>query len=217
MFLGRFALAAAILLVGIPVEGSWEVEQGSKGNELLLKVKNFSDQALMNVSVEIEESPQWAHFEAGGPTAIDTLGPEEAKNIVIPFDVSERVPPRVVGNVRLLVMASEASWIKEIQLVVLPASIPPRTTTLLQNSPNPLHRSTAICYHLAQPARVTLKLYTLAGRLVKTLVNEDKLPGRYEVLWTGKDGVNEMLPDGTYLCRLDADGVTCTKKLILLR
>jgi len=60
--------------------------------------------------------------------------------------------------------------------------------------------------------RVRLAVYDLLGREVALLVNEQKLPGSYEVRFDAAD-----LPSGVYLCRMTAGEFSATTKLVLMR
>jgi photosystem II stability/assembly factor-like uncharacterized protein len=88
---------------------------------------------------------------------------------------------------------------------------------LSQNYPNPFNPETKIRYQLAKPDRVALKIYNMLGQEVRTLINELKPAGAYEVLWDGKDNAGHQMPSGTYLYRLTAEGLTQTKKMLLLK
>ena len=213
----QFVLAGAILLFSFSIAFCWEVEQGSRGNELLLEVKNSSNQPLPGVSVKVDESPQWVHFGAKELRVAQVLKPKETRTVKFLFDVSEEVASETKGKVELLVEGAGANWRKEILLTVLPATLLPRVTALHQSSPNPFHRSAMIRYQLSKRARTSLKIYSLAGRLVKTLVNEEKPAGFYEVEWGGEDETDNILPSGTYFCCLNAGDFTSTRKLILLK
>ncbi|MCX8015168.1 MAG: hypothetical protein N2748_04035, partial [candidate division WOR-3 bacterium] len=58
---------------------------------------------------------------------------------------------------------------------------------LYQNSPNPFKSLTAIRYSLPAQSKVSLVIYDVSGRLIKTLVNEHKAPGIYSIIWNGTD------------------------------
>ncbi len=83
---------------------------------------------------------------------------------------------------------------------------------LSQNYPNPFNPTTNIGYRIANAGFVSLKVYDVLGREVRTLVNEVKKPGSYEV---GFDAGN--LPSGVYFYRLQAGDVSITKKLVLVK
>jgi Secretion system C-terminal sorting domain len=81
-----------------------------------------------------------------------------------------------------------------------------------QNYPNPFNPTTKINYQLPKNGMVTLKVYDILGSEVKTLVNEIKQPGAYEVNFDGSS-----LPSGVYFYRLTAGTLTQTKKLVLMK
>lgn len=105
------------------------------------------------------------------------------------------------------------------------------STSLAQNQPNPFSRSTTIPYTLpgsrgAEGQRsnvsstyqaINLSVYDVAGRLVRTLVDENKEPGSHAVSWDGKDGNGERVSNGVYFLRLSTADVTQTRKAAVLR
>lgn len=88
----------------------------------------------------------------------------------------------------------------------------PSTFALHQNYPNPFNPVTTISYSVPRTSKVTLKVFDVLGKDVATLANEIKPAGNYKV--TFKAG---GLASGTYYYRLDADGFSETKKLIILK
>lgn len=83
---------------------------------------------------------------------------------------------------------------------------------LEQNSPNPFNPSTIISYQLLNDGFVSLKVYDMLGREVKTLVNDIKTKGRYSVKF---DAAN--LASGIYIYQLKANGFSSIKKMILTK
>jgi hypothetical protein len=93
-----------------------------------------------------------------------------------------------------------------------------------QNYPNPFNPSTTIPFragsqgHVARsPVRTTLIIYNILGQKVKTLVDEDKLPGNYQVIWDGRDRMGNQVSSGIYFYQLKAGNYKETKKMSLLR
>ncbi len=87
-----------------------------------------------------------------------------------------------------------------------------------QNYPNPFNPTTQISYNLPQNVTVSLKIYNIMGKEVKTLVNNQlQSPGSYTVQWDGRDNSGNMVASGTYLYRIQASHFTETKKMILLK
>ena len=97
----------------------------------------------------------------------------------------------------------------------------PTTFRLFQNYPNPFNSATALGYQLSgvsgQQMVVSLKIYNIAGQLVRTLVEGTKEPGKYSVVWNGRNKDNYPVASGIYLCRLRVDGAAQTRKIVLLR
>ena len=83
---------------------------------------------------------------------------------------------------------------------------------LLQNYPNPFNPTTVIRYNIPKDGFVILKIYDILGREVKTLVNENKLQGRFEVSFNASS-----LASGVYIYQLRAGNFVSTKKLLLLK
>ena len=88
----------------------------------------------------------------------------------------------------------------------------PETFALYANYPNPFNPSTKIRYAISQTAFTSLKVYSILGEEVATLINEEKTSGVYEINF---DATN--LTSGTYLYRLQAGAYVETRKMILLR
>ena len=88
----------------------------------------------------------------------------------------------------------------------------PAEFVLNQNYPNPFNPATTISYFVPKEGFVSLKVYDFLGREVKTLVNEMKSTGSYELSF---DATN--LPSGTYFCIMSADGFSKTTKMVLLK
>ncbi len=93
----------------------------------------------------------------------------------------------------------------------------PEKFVLEQNYPNPFNPETSIKYQIAKQSKVTLIIYDLLGREVKTLINKEQSPGRYTVRWDGKNNNNINISSGIYFYRLTAGGIVFTKKMILLK
>ena len=83
---------------------------------------------------------------------------------------------------------------------------------LRQNFPNPFNPVTNIKYKIAKSSQVTLKIYDITGNEVKTLVNQIREPGTYEVTFDGSG-----FGSGVYFYALSSGDFTATKKMILIK
>jgi len=93
----------------------------------------------------------------------------------------------------------------------------PASYRLLQNHPNPFRVATSIRYELPQAGQVVLQVYNLAGQEVLQLANRVQQPGRYAINWNGRDNAGQNVPSGVYICRLEADGVVQTQRMVVVR
>ncbi len=89
---------------------------------------------------------------------------------------------------------------------------------LEQNYPNPFNPSTNIVYTLDKKSRVSLIVYNANGQEVTRLIdNRLQEAGRYDVNWNALSNTGARLATGLYLYRLQIDGVTVTKKMVLMK
>jgi hypothetical protein len=93
----------------------------------------------------------------------------------------------------------------------------PKVFALAQGIPNPFTGKTLIRYQLPRTVHVSLKVYDIAGRLVKTLVNEEKKAGYFRTQWDGKDNSGRRIASGVYFYRLKAGDYEKTRKMVFLR
>lgn len=84
--------------------------------------------------------------------------------------------------------------------------------------PNPLNPGTSIAFGLPQPGgHVSLRVYDVSGRLVRTLVDGELPPGRHSARWDGRDDAGTPVASGVYFYMLDAPGFSARGKGIVLR
>ncbi len=97
----------------------------------------------------------------------------------------------------------------------------PKDYKLYQNFPNPFNSTTVIKYELPDDAHVTLVIYDILGRIVKTLVDEERTTGIYNVRFNA-----DNLPSGIYFSKISfnnpksklvLDNLTKVNKLLLLK
>jgi hypothetical protein len=83
--------------------------------------------------------------------------------------------------------------------------------------PNPLRESTLISFSLPQAEHVRLCIYDLAGRRVRTLLNERLPAGAEARIWDGRDEGGRSVAGGVYFYRLETATEVRTRKLLLVR
>jgi hypothetical protein len=217
-----------------------QLKAGEKG-----EVKVFADLevAVAGAQLEINYDPKQVKFSApllterSGDLIVQYKDNENGKLKAVLYSLSGRsIEP---GQGDILTLPWEASSnlgneevkidLKNVVLadpkaVVIPVkgqSNVPAKFSLAQNYPNPFNPQTTIRYeisgNLATPVQTTLKIYNLLGQLVRTLVDEPKSSGAYEVIWDGKDSQGEQVSSGVYFYRMTAGNFSESKKMILIK
>jgi hypothetical protein len=90
------------------------------------------------------------------------------------------------------------------------------TFTLMQNYPNPFNPSTQIRFVLSVSGKTRLAIYDILGRRIRTLIDGVRPAGEQQVTWDGRDDAGLAAASGVYFYRLEANGLTQTRKLTLL-
>jgi hypothetical protein len=123
----------------------------------------------------------------------------------------------VTGSTRSSVTGLWEIWVmKTTRDPALDASEPeanlPLATALLACYPNPFNPTAQIAFDLEMPVNVTIRIYDISGRLIKTLVDHSLDAGSHSVMFDGSN-----LPSGVYFARLQAGEFASTQKLMLLK
>jgi len=93
----------------------------------------------------------------------------------------------------------------------------PQIYALEQNYPNPFNAETTICYSVPEYSRISLKIYNTKGQLIRKLVDNNQQPGKYKVIWDGKNETGLPVASGTYLYLMKSDNFRKVIKAVLLK
>lgn len=92
----------------------------------------------------------------------------------------------------------------------------PARFALLPNVPNPFNPETVIPFEVPAPVRVSVRVFDVRGRLVRTL-HDGRVPaGAGSVRWDGRDGRGQPVASGVYFVRMTARGFSATRKVTLI-
>jgi endonuclease I len=93
----------------------------------------------------------------------------------------------------------------------------PARLHLLANAPNPFRSSTTIHFELEEPAKVTVDVFDLQGRRIRSLFEDTETRGVHRVTWDGTDASRNRVPAGIYFYRVAVKKEAETRKMLLLR
>jgi hypothetical protein len=192
----------------------YQVPAGSEGNQISLTLANeSSNSALEGLVVRPMKVARDVTVTSSNP--ILKVIPAKGENEVsFKFNVSREAKINTMDTLLFLVTdKSGGAWSKSI----IVSYTPPATFGLDQNFPNPFNPSTTIYYQLPAPSRVTIRVYDLLGREVRTLVDEEKAAGLFETRFNATN-----VASGAYYCRMEAkaangNSFTQVRKMLVLK
>ncbi len=134
-----------------------------------------------------------------------------AVNYPPPYDTTEFAGNLEFDNLEITGISLPAELLDGIRTTGPVASV--RRFELYSNYPNPFNPSTTIQYDLPRSARVEVQVYDVLGRMVATLVNNERQSaGAHSIRFNGSN-----LASGVYFFRLTADDYVATRKMMLLK
>ena len=88
----------------------------------------------------------------------------------------------------------------------------------VSNHPNPFNPVTSIAYSVPEDGPVALRIYDVAGRLVRNLVDDGAMTaGEFHATWNGVDDSGHAVAGGVYFARLETAAGQASSKLVLLK
>jgi len=147
---------------------------------------------------------------AGGDTVVSVFNDDALQTFDIP-----------VSDEPTNIILDKDGWIlKTIDSVISSedSSSPlPSQFALHPNYPNPFNAGTSISFSLPQRSEVLIRIYTLTGREVRTLVQQSYTAGTHRVSWNGLDDAGEPAASGLYFYQMRAGDFTQSRKMLLIR
>ena len=110
-------------------------------------------------------------------------------------------------------------WIEQLgqQTAVVETQSTPAAFVLAQSYPNPFNSSTVIRYELATDGPISLVVYDVLGRRVRTLIDGIARAGAYTAVWNATNDEGQNTASGLYFYRLQAGGNSETRRMALIR
>jgi len=93
----------------------------------------------------------------------------------------------------------------------------PEATTMEKAYPNPFNPQTLIAYQLGKESDVTISVFDMLGRQVKSLYNGHQAEGVYNVYWNGTDDSGRQAASGSYIIQMQTNDITQTQKVMFMK
>lgn len=108
-------------------------------------------------------------------------------------------------------------WAAQTYTTGVDGTLPSKALSVSLNYPNPFNPKTAIRFELPRTAHVAARVYDVAGRLVRGLVDAEMPGGPHELLWDGNDESGTAVGAGVYFLRLESEAQSVSRRMVLLR
>ena len=93
----------------------------------------------------------------------------------------------------------------------------PMEYSISQNFPNPFNPETEVKYQLPKAGNVRIVIYSVVGKVVKTIFCKQQPAGYHSIRWDGKSNTGNNVSSGIYLLLMEADSYRAIRKMTLLR
>lgn len=121
------------------------------------------------------------------------------------------------GNLRIVGVTVDMGPYEYQSAVGVPDADMPSAMQFVSAAPNPFNPKITIVFEVTREQDLTVVVYDLLGRCVRTLARGNRVAGRHEVLWNGRDTQNRAVASGTYIIRLEAESGVEARKIALVR
>ncbi len=112
---------------------------------------------------------------------------------------------------------SDYSDVVNAAVLAIDVDLIPDVYALHQNYPNPFNPVTTLRYDLPEDAMVTIMIYDIMGRRIKTLVNIDQTAGYRSIHWNATNNLGQSVSAGMYIYTIQAGDFRQTRKMVLLK
>ena len=191
--------------------------------DLVTVAENYG---LPNASVEEILDPE---ADINGDGVVDVF---DILVVIVALDAADAAgAPGIESGMSQLQVADVRQWLRDarranadavgiVALERLLASLTPTETALLSNYPNPFNPETWIPYQLSEAAAVTVSIYSLDGKRVRTLELGQVPAGVYSdrgraAYWDGRNAAGEPVASGVYFYTLSAGDFKATRKMVI--
>ena len=151
-------------------------------------------------------------FNIGGAGIFDPTGNYFSGSI---DDI--RIYNRALTQAEIDTLYHEGGWDRNTTGVEMKTALNPQFFELFQAYPNPFNPVTNIAFRLDKAANVSLVVYDITGKLIKTIFKKREFSGYTTVQWNGTDEFQNQVSSGLYIYTFKSSEFNVSKKMILIR
>ena len=199
----------------------WDIHIGQagftieKGKEYTVSFDAYADAPREISPLVGKNSDPWTVYSNNGNVLLSTNRKTYSFSFIMEettddqarlgFDVGVSSEDVFIDNVLLTKGTSPTDVNEQITCI-------PRSFKLFQNWPNPFNPRTTIKFELSKACFVSLKIYDINGKLVRTLIENNFVAGVHQMQWNSTENAS-----GVYFCKLSANGINHVIKMILIK
>jgi beta-glucanase (GH16 family) len=188
---------------------------------------NLGGQYISNASTEfniycLEWTPEQMIFSVNDYVHY-TYNPSVQNSETWPFDSAQylllniAIEPSVTSSFIESEMEIDYVRVYEISTLSTQTQTVPVYFNVFQNFPNPFNPITTLRYDLPEQGFVTITIYDMLGREIRTLVNATQYAGFKSVIWDATNNQGVPVSAGVYLYKIQAGEFVQTRKMVLLK
>ena len=152
------------------------------------------------------------------PTVLAAETPNDgSETITVPYVATSQARIKVAAADNVFFDLSNQNFIIENTVDVAEATVSESGVALYSNHPNPFNPVTTIRFSVPRATAAALRIFDSAGRLVRTLVDQEIVGGTHSVVWDGTDDRGRQIGSGIYLYELKALNETLSGRMTLLK
>ncbi|MBN1541701.1 carbohydrate binding domain-containing protein, partial [candidate division KSB1 bacterium] len=210
-----------------PIQGNkvYTVQAWVKTEGVNLNLENDVEKAIFFTATYHTDAEGWAEFSGQDFFVVDQTVTDKDWSLYVftlttPPDakrmsIRARMQHQAVGNVYWDDFAVVEGNVTRVGGTDLPVA--PLVYSLAQNHPNPFNPSTTIRFNLPQTEQVSLVVYDLLGKIVRTLVDGVREAGEHSVLWDGRDETGLAASSGIYFYVLNTPRTRLVRKMMFVK
>lgn len=192
---------------------AWQRWDGA-GNVFAV-VANFSNTDYMSYRIGLPQAGDWTEVVNSQNTLYEGNGlvnPGDISSEAIAADGFSQSAEIIVPRMGLVVL-------KEGSFTGTPSAPPASNSSLRFETirPNPARGEATVFFQIPAPGPVELSVFDIRGRLVARLLDGEQQAGRHAVTWSGTNAGGTRAPAGVYFLRLEMEGGSATRKMVILR
>ncbi len=191
-------------------ENTYKVRRGE--NKIPIRLHNSGEKIIEDLNINIKSELE---FDVSS-YIMKQIKPGEIKEI----ELTLKIPNDFSEKKFLLELEFNSKSFGIMKSKIILNVVSDLSFNLFQNFPNPFNNQTIIKFDIPENLitnRVSLEVYDITGRKIKTIVNDKLEPGNYKYSWDGKNDAGFDVSSGIYFYKLDIGNHSITKKMYLIK